>query len=270
MRAARADDPARLRDLGRPVPVVERHQEAVWSGLDRRCADAALHRDPNVSQPLREDLLGTPLRQGALEFPAAAGAGEVKLADYPQVGVEQPSEPQMLRGGEDLVSDARPAEEFERSWLDRGRAGLVVGQWLALDHPRADPMARQLQRREQTRGSSADNEHVDRHRPIVSKLIATRKRASRPGVARLVAMARVIQLGELETIQVAGVNWRPVRRTLGITGFGVNAYTADRGECLIEEHDESASGAGRHEELYVILSGHATFNVDATEIDAHP
>jgi hypothetical protein len=81
-------------------------------------------------------------------------------------------------------------------------------------------------------------------------------------------MARVAHLDELDTIHAAGVNWRPVRRTLGITGFGANAYSADRGERLIEEHDESGGGAGRHEELYVILSGHATFDVDAKEIDA--
>src|SRR5213082_3415631 len=81
-------------------------------------------------------------------------------------------------------------------------------------------------------------------------------------------MARVIHLDELERIQAAGVNWLPVRRTLGITGFGVNAYRADRGERLIEEHEESGGGAGAHEELYVIVSGRATFNVDAAEIDA--
>lgn len=81
-------------------------------------------------------------------------------------------------------------------------------------------------------------------------------------------MARVAHLEELEAIHVAGVNWLPVRRALGVTGFGVNAYSADRGERLIEEHAESGGGAGRHEELYVIVSGHATFNVDAAEIDA--
>src|SRR5690242_9414062 len=81
-------------------------------------------------------------------------------------------------------------------------------------------------------------------------------------------MTRVAHLDELEAIHVAGVNWLPVRRALGITGFGVNAYSANRGERLIEEHDESGGGAGRHEELYVILSGHATFSVDAKEIDA--
>lgn len=69
-------------------------------------------------------------------------------------------------------------------------------------------------------------------------------------------------------IEVAGVRWRPIRRALGISGFGINAYTADAGEQLIEEHDETAGGAGGHEELYVTLQGHARFRVDSEEIDA--
>lgn len=81
-------------------------------------------------------------------------------------------------------------------------------------------------------------------------------------------MARVAHLDELDTIRVAGVNWRPVRRALGITGFGVNAYSAGRNERLIEEHDERAGGTGGHQELYVVVSGHATFTVDGSEIDA--
>lgn len=88
------------------------------------------------------------------------------------------------------------------------------------------------------------------------------------GDGTVAAVARVAHLDELVTIHAAGVNWLPVRRELGITGFGVNAYSADRGGRLIEEHDESGGGAGRHEELYVVLRGHATFNVDGTEIDA--
>jgi tetratricopeptide (TPR) repeat protein len=81
-------------------------------------------------------------------------------------------------------------------------------------------------------------------------------------------MARVARLDELEVLHVAGVNWRPVRRALGITGFGINAYTAEHGEPLIEEHDETGGGAGGHEELYLVISGHARFVVDGEEIDA--
>jgi hypothetical protein len=81
-------------------------------------------------------------------------------------------------------------------------------------------------------------------------------------------MARVRRIDELEQIEVAGVRWRPVRRSLGITGFGINGYSADAGQRLIEEHDETGDGAAGHEELYVTLQGHARFNVDGVEIDA--
>jgi hypothetical protein len=67
--------------------------------------------------------------------------------------------------------------------------------------------------------------------------------------------------GEFDTI--------PVRIPLGIDAFGVNAYGArEAGGRVIEEHDELGAGAGRHEELYVVLSGHARFTVDGEELDA--
>ena len=81
-------------------------------------------------------------------------------------------------------------------------------------------------------------------------------------------MVQVLHIDQLETIHVAGINWRPIRRPLGVTGFGVNAYSANAGEQLIEEHDERGSGAGRHQELYVVLTGHASFTVDGEEIDS--
>ncbi|HST25804.1 MAG TPA: hypothetical protein VLJ76_07420 [Gaiellaceae bacterium] len=59
--------------------------------------------------------------------------------------------------------------------------------------------------------------------------------------------------------------WSPVRKHFGIEAFGVNAWTAAAGERLIPEHDEAPSG---HEELYVVVSGHAVFTVDGDEIDA--
>ncbi len=82
-------------------------------------------------------------------------------------------------------------------------------------------------------------------------------------------MARIARLDDIDPINVAGVNWRPLRRTLGITAFGINAYTAGPGEQLIEPHDEAGGGgAGGHEEVYIVIGGHATFTVGGEEIDA--
>jgi len=65
---------------------------------------------------------------------------------------------------------------------------------------------------------------------------------------------------------------KPVRRHLGITAFGANARVArEDGEVLVMPHDERAGGpfgTEGHEELYVVLRGHATFTVDGREIDA--
>jgi tetratricopeptide (TPR) repeat protein len=56
-----------------------------------------------------------------------------------------------------------------------------------------------------------------------------------------------------------------VRRRLGITAFGTNAYTAEHGtERVVEEHREE----GGHEELYFVASGRATFVLGDEEIDA--
>ena len=57
----------------------------------------------------------------------------------------------------------------------------------------------------------------------------------------------------------------PVREYLGISSFGANAYTPGEDGRLIGEHDESGSG---QEELYIVLDGNATFEVDGETFDA--
>ena len=64
--------------------------------------------------------------------------------------------------------------------------------------------------------------------------------------------------------EAAGIEWHPVRHELGITAFGTNAYVGRApGDLVIEDHDED-----EHEELYVVLSGAATFTVDDETFDA--
>jgi tetratricopeptide (TPR) repeat protein len=70
-------------------------------------------------------------------------------------------------------------------------------------------------------------------------------------------------------MEVAGSGWAPVRRHFGVSSFGVNAYTANEsGGRVIGEHDETGPRAARHEELYFVADGHATFTVAGDEIDA--
>jgi hypothetical protein len=75
----------------------------------------------------------------------------------------------------------------------------------------------------------------------------------------------VVDVRSIQPIAVAGVNLHRVRHALGITAFGSNAYTADAGELLIEDHDEDDAVA--HEELYIVLRGRATFTVGDRELD---
>src|SRR4051812_46036332 len=84
-----------------------------------------------------------------------------------------------------------------------------------------------------------------------------------------VGSARVARLSEIESVPVAHGRFHPVRRTLGVRSFGINAYSAEHaGGRLIEPHDETGGGSGRQEELYFVVSGHAAFVVDDEEIDA--
>jgi hypothetical protein len=57
----------------------------------------------------------------------------------------------------------------------------------------------------------------------------------------------------------------PVREHFGIRAFGINAFTPAEDGTLIGEHDESGSG---QEELYLVLDGNATFEVDGETVDA--
>jgi|SRR5215475_4133539 len=57
----------------------------------------------------------------------------------------------------------------------------------------------------------------------------------------------------------------PVREHLGIHAYGINAYTPGENGTLISEHDESGSG---QEELYIVLDGKATFEIDGETVDA--
>jgi hypothetical protein len=80
----------------------------------------------------------------------------------------------------------------------------------------------------------------------------------------------VVHIDALERARLDEAGWwRPVRRALGLTSIGANAYTADlAGAPLIEAHDELSPGAGGHEELYVVLTGAAVFTIADETIDA--
>lgn len=63
-----------------------------------------------------------------------------------------------------------------------------------------------------------------------------------------------------------GADWITLRHQLGVSAFGVNAWRApEAGQQVIVDHDEADS---LHQEIYVVLTGEATFTIDGEEIPA--
>jgi tetratricopeptide repeat protein len=75
------------------------------------------------------------------------------------------------------------------------------------------------------------------------------------------AVARLEEIPEISD----GLSCRPVRHHFGLTSFGVNAWTgAAAGDRILNEHDEADDA----EELYLVHTGRATFELDGERVDA--
>jgi len=78
----------------------------------------------------------------------------------------------------------------------------------------------------------------------------------------------VAHLEEIDEISDGRCPKRPVRHHFGITAFGVNAWTGrEAGDRIINEHDESEE-QDLQEELYLVQSGRARFELDGERVDA--
>jgi tetratricopeptide (TPR) repeat protein len=76
----------------------------------------------------------------------------------------------------------------------------------------------------------------------------------------------VAHLDEIDEMTDGRAPWRPIRHHLGITSFGVNAFTGSAaGDRIINEHDETNDLS---EELYIVQRGHARFELDGERVDA--
>ncbi len=77
----------------------------------------------------------------------------------------------------------------------------------------------------------------------------------------------VARLDEIEELTDGREPYRPVRHHFGITSFGITAWTARTvGDRIINEHDESEPGGD--EELYLVVSGRAVFELDGERVSA--
>ena len=59
----------------------------------------------------------------------------------------------------------------------------------------------------------------------------------------------------------------PVREHFGIHAFGINAFTPREDGTLVTDHDEAGTG---QEELYIVLDGNVTFEIDGETVDTPP
>jgi tetratricopeptide (TPR) repeat protein len=78
---------------------------------------------------------------------------------------------------------------------------------------------------------------------------------------------RAARLTDVEESSDGRQPWRPMRHHLGISSFGLNTWTGhSAGDQIINEHSES--GPDDPEELYIVLEGHARFQLEGETLDA--
>jgi tetratricopeptide (TPR) repeat protein len=74
-----------------------------------------------------------------------------------------------------------------------------------------------------------------------------------------------IHIDEIESLPVLDgeLQWKPVRYTLGVDAFGINAYHGENeGDLVVEEHRDP------HQELYLVVRGRARFRSEEEEFEA--
>jgi len=87
------------------------------------------------------------------------------------------------------------------------------------------------------------------------------------------ATGRAFDVGSLQNLPGDETDGRvrmEVGRHFGIRSFGTSAYRSIEGGQVVNEHDEAGFriGLSGQEELYVVVSGRATFTVNDEKIDA--
>ena len=78
----------------------------------------------------------------------------------------------------------------------------------------------------------------------------------------------IARLDEIDPLADGHYPYRPVRHHFGITSFGVTAWVGvAAGDPIINEYDEESEPA---EELFVVVSGRAIFELEGERVEATP
>jgi hypothetical protein len=76
----------------------------------------------------------------------------------------------------------------------------------------------------------------------------------------------IARLDEIDPLPDGRYHYRPVRHHLGIQSFGATAWVgAALGDPIINEYDEGSEPA---EELFIVVSGRAIFELEGEQVDA--
>jgi hypothetical protein len=77
----------------------------------------------------------------------------------------------------------------------------------------------------------------------------------------------VAHVDDIDELVDASCLYRPVRHHFGITSFGATVWTGRAvGDVIVNEHDEGDPTAD--EELFLVLRGHAVFELEGNRVDA--
>lgn len=69
--------------------------------------------------------------------------------------------------------------------------------------------------------------------------------------------------------EAGSYEWKPIRHHFDVRSFGINLNIAPAaGDWAIGEHNEVEESGTRHEELFFVSAGHATFEVAGEQVDA--
>jgi hypothetical protein len=121
----------------------------------------ALDADAHLTELPGQDLFGPVLRQAGLKLPTGTDPGERDLTHHIQLRIEDPGVMKMLGGTEYAIERASALEDLERARLQGSCACLMMWLWPPLNNPGVHAVTSEVDRREQSRGSRTDHEHIE-------------------------------------------------------------------------------------------------------------
>jgi hypothetical protein len=74
----------------------------------------------------------------------------------------------------------------------------------------------------------------------------------------------IVKLDDVPIVLTEDGRWQALNGPLGLTGFGINAFTTDADEDL-PPHDETAS---QQQELYIVVAGRAVITIGGEQHEA--